>query len=183
MESSSLNEELLVVRLKPILVEYNNLFCDDEERQALLLFLETNDCRETVEKCVDGDDIANAFAHAGLKNHLDILQFFLDRGINIDIKNKFGDTALIKASANGRKESVCMLLERNANPNPQDKNGWTALMWSCRFGYKDIVQSLLNNNADIELKDDKGRTAFDNAKTEQIKEMIQNHVNTSYILK
>jgi len=33
------------------------------------------------------------------------------------------------------------------------------------------------------LKNNQGKTALDMAKTEEIKEMIQNHINTSYVLK
>ena len=56
-------------------------------------------------------------------------------------------------------------------------------MCASQYGHKEIVQLLLDFNADIDLKDNKGKTAFDLAETEEIREMIQNHVNTSYVLK
>ena len=97
-----------------------------------------------------GDHLSNAFANAGGFNHLDILQVFLDHGMNVDIKNQ---------------------------------NGATALMWSSINGRQEIVQLLLDHNSNVDLKNIHGKTALDLARTQEIKEMIQNHVNTSYVLK
>ena len=56
-------------------------------------------------------------------------------------------------------------------------------MCASQYGHKEIVQLLLNRGANIDLKNEDGQTALDYAKTDEIKEMIQNHINTSYILK
>jgi ankyrin repeat protein len=56
-------------------------------------------------------------------------------------------------------------------------------MLASQNGRKDIVQLLLNHGADIDLKDYEGDTALDWAKKKEIKEMLLNHVNTSYVLK
>jgi len=56
-------------------------------------------------------------------------------------------------------------------------------MFASSCGYKEIVQLLLDHNADINLKTYNGKTALDLAQTKEIKEMIENHVNTSYVLK
>ena len=146
--------------------------------------LQNNDCREVISKCVDGDRLSDAFVCAGNKNHTDILQAFLDHGMNINIKDEYGDTALMCASRFGSEKSVTFLLNQNANPNIQDSDdGNNALIYASYNGYKGIVQLLLNHNVDIDLKTNFGQTALDYAKTEEIKEMIQNHVNTSYVLK
>ena len=76
-----------------------------------------------------------------------------------------------------------MLLEKNANPDLQRNNGWTALMYASYHCHKETVQLLLNHGADVNLKNEEGQTALDLADDEEIKEMIQNHVNTSYVLK
>ena len=171
------------VRFYNAVLDYNEYSSREEIRQSFLQFLQNNDCRELIAKCVDGDNISNAFALTGWRNHPDILQAFLDRGMNIDIKNQYGWTALIAASSHGLEESVRLLLNHNANVDIQGDYGWTALMRASYFSRKEIVQLLLDHNAGITLKDKNGKTALDLARNKEIKEMIQNHVNTSYILK
>ena len=120
MESSStLNEEeLLFDELEKAVVEY---FESDEQRKRrnLLKVLRSNDCRETIVKCEDGDKISNAFVWAGYKNHSDILKCFLDRGMNVNIKDQDGDTALILTCNSGCISIVKKLLENHANPDVQ----------------------------------------------------------------
>jgi len=151
MESTSVNEEeLLSDKLQKVGLEYSQNPFKDENRQNLLRILQSNDCRELIAKCVDGDNLSNSFVKAAYGNHVEILQSFLDNGINIDIQNR---------------------------------TGWTALMSASYCGYKEIVQLLLHNNGDIDLRNNAGETALDLAQTNDIKEMFQNHVNTSYVLK
>ena len=184
MEISSLNEEeVLRDKLETAVEEYFENPDDVKNRKKLLKVLENNECREVISKCVDGDSLSNAFANAGGFNHLDILQAFLDHGMNVDIKDKYGWTALMNACVCGNQELVRLLLNKNANPNAHNSDGWTPLMSTTYYGHREIVQLLLDYNADIDLKDGKGLTALDVAKTQEIKEMIQNHVNTSYVLK
>ena len=150
MELSTLNEEeLLSEKLQKVFVEYCETDGNEESREALLQFLQNNDCREIISKCVDGDFVSDAFVWAGYRDP-DILQTFLDQGMNVDVK---------------------------------DRNGNTALMWASTGGHKQIVQLLLNHNADIDLKNRFAESALDLTDDEEIKEMIQNHVNTSYVLK
>ena len=183
MESSTLNEEeLLSDQLKNVIEEYYQ-FGGEETRQALLRFLKNNDCREVIGKCVDGDDIANAFVWAGYRNHSDVLEAFLKQGMNIDTKNIHCEIALFGASYNCNEVSVRLLIEHNANPNLQENSGSTPLMCASQTGRKEIVQLLLSRNADVDFKTNFGQTALDLAKTNEIKDMIRNHVNNSYILK
>ena len=151
--------------------------------KSWLQILQNNDCREVIAKCVDGNNLSNAFVRAGVSNHPDILEAFLDQGMNVDIKDRRGFTALIYASDNGYLESIRLLLQHNANSDVQSKLGLTALMYASRRSHKEIVQLLLDHNAEKDLKNRNGQTALELAKTQEIKEMIQNHVNTSYILK
>ena len=184
MESSALNEEkLLSGELKNVVEEYHQGYGSEEKRQNLLQVLQNNDCREVIAKCIDGDGISNAFVWAGYRNHFDILQAFLDQGMNVGIKNRNGDNTLIYAAINGHEESVQLLCNQTSDVSVQNNDGWTALMIASANGRKDIVQLLLNRNADIDLKNSKDKTALDLASTNEIKEMICNHVNTSYVLK
>ena len=186
MESSTFNEgELLDDKLEKVAVGYCDiLFGEEEQCQALLQVLQNNDCRKIISKCVDGCQLSNAFVWAGYHNHFDILQTFLDQGMNVDIKNEFENTALIVASTRDHEESFRLLSHHSANVDIQGYNGWTALMYASINRDKEIVELLLDHNPDIDLKRYHDlKTAFDLASSEEIKEMIRNHVNTSYVLK
>jgi len=172
----------LHVKLEQAADEYSRKFWEDETQEKLLQVLQNNDCRKLVSKCVANDNLANAFVCSSRQNHIEILQSFLNKGISVDVKNRDDDTALIRASTTGHKGSVQLLLDHNANTDLQNYYGFTALMCASRYDHKEVVQLLLDHNVDTDLKTINGNTALDLA-TEEIKEMIQNHVNTSYVLK
>ena len=56
-------------------------------------------------------------------------------------------------------------------------------MFASQEGHQEIIELLLDYNADIDLKNDYGHAAVELAWNDGIKEMIRNHVNTSYVLK
>ncbi len=57
------------------------------------------------------------------------------------------------------------------------------LMIASQYGCEEIVEMLLDHNADTGLKDIDGKTALDLSIKKEIKEVLRNHVNTSYLLK
>jgi uncharacterized protein len=81
-------------------------------------------------------------------------------GIDVNVKNKNGQTTLIIASRCGRTKIVAMLLENGADVDAKDNNGQTALMQASASGRTEIVQMLLNKGADVNAKDNMGYTAL-----------------------
>ena len=63
--------------------------------------------------------------------------------VDINRKDKEGQTALMNASRNSSEKDVRVLLAYGADPNIQDGRGWTALMIASRLGYGKIVRILL----------------------------------------
>jgi ankyrin repeat protein len=61
---------------------------------------------------------------------------------DINIRDKYGNTALIAASRNGIAENVVVLLKAKADVSLKNNKGETALSLAVRSGYKDIVQLL-----------------------------------------
>jgi serine/threonine-protein phosphatase 6 regulatory ankyrin repeat subunit B len=91
-------------------------------------------------------------------------------GADVNLQNKYGYTALIKASGNGYTNVVKeLLLNNNLNVDFQDKDGNTALMTASFYGRTNVVKELLNNKADINLQNKDGNTAYDFAKTDELK--------------
>ena len=83
-----------------------------------------------------------------------------DKSLNIDAQNKFGDTALIKASFNGQSDIVSILLDANAGLNLQDNFGHTALIDASRQGYDEVAKQLIDAKANLNIQNIYGKTAL-----------------------
>jgi uncharacterized protein len=68
-------------------------------------------------------------------------------GINIDLRAKNGDTALMIASFKKNKPAVEALLAKGAQVN---NDGWTALHYAAAAGDNEIVHLLLKKSAEID---------------------------------
>ncbi len=100
----------------------------------------------------------DAFVEAACSGHSDIVKLFLDKGMNVDVKNPNGITALMCASAYGRPETVELLLSRGANANATDETGETALLKASCKGHTDVVNLLVEKGVDAELAQKQGVT-------------------------
>ena len=68
---------------------------------------------------------------ACLLNNTKLVLNLIENKANLDVQNKYGDTALMWSCANNNTEIALKLIENKANIDLQDNYGWTALMWSC----------------------------------------------------
>jgi ankyrin repeat protein len=88
--------------------------------------------------------------------------FFYEPSFDLNIVNKFGETALIVASRYGYEEFVNKLLKYNPLLNIQNKAyKQTALIVAARGGYINIVQALIQKGADLNIRSKLGKL-FDN---------------------
>lgn len=83
----------------------------------------------------------------------------LEKGADINLMDKDGETALVRAVINNRTEIAKDLLAMGANPNVQNRLGATPLNFASALGNTDLVRALLDKGANPTLKDEKGRTA------------------------
>ena len=67
---------------------------------------------------------------------------FLDAGMDANVVDEYGGTALQNAAANGHTEIVRLLLERGARPDIANRRGCTALMLAERHGHAEIARLL-----------------------------------------
>ena len=87
--------------------------------------------------------------YAAQNGYLEVVKEFLDRGADIDARDKNGDTALFYAVRNRRLDIVKELLNRGAYINASNFSGATALTVAADFGTVEVVKELLINNARI----------------------------------
>ena len=64
---------------------------------------------------------------ASYKGHTEIVSLLLDRGVDVNMMNNYGDTAIVLASSEGHTEIVSLLLDRGADINIRDNGGETVL--------------------------------------------------------
>ena len=102
----------------------------------------------------------------------------------VDIVNKQGSTALIRAAYNNRTDVVRCLLEKGANVNKQDCVGWTALHYAILNRITDVIKILAQHGARTYIKNKFGFTPIDLARNWNCKEVVgvlqQHQVSTSY---
>ena len=64
---------------------------------------------------------------AATRGNTELIKKMLAEGMNVDIKDEEGMTALYRAAHNDQKETVSLLLDKGANVNIKDKFGNTPL--------------------------------------------------------
>jgi len=128
---------------------------------------------ETLDVLEDGDFI-------------DYSKLLLKHGADPNIKNKRGETPLIKASIVDDLILAELLLSNGADPNSQDSNGATALIHSA--DNINITKLLLSKGSDPNIKDDLSWTALmhaidfsDDWGTKIIKELLENGADPTII--
>lgn len=96
--------------------------------------------------------------------HLHLIEFFINKGANVEARDKLLKTPLHYACEAGNTLAVKMLMENGSDPFEKDNCGRTALHYSVYCGRTDIIALLTQHTTDIvHMKDHAGRTALHHA--------------------
>ncbi|KAF4825606.1 Ankyrin repeat domain-containing protein 50 [Colletotrichum siamense] len=87
----------------------------------------------------------DAIAIATLHNHKDLVKFFLDEGLDVEVEGSFG-TPLRTAALLDYRPLLCLLLERGANINSCGSFG-DAIQAASIKGHNDIIRLLIQEGA------------------------------------
>ena len=81
-----------------------------------------------------------------------IVRDLLERGIDVDTRDRYGQTALMLAAHAGHREVVETLIAHRANLNFTAKFGLSALMLALVAGHAEVARLLAKAGADLSLR-------------------------------
>lgn len=109
-------------------------------------------------------------AQAGDKAKIEKL---LKKGVDVNARDKNGETALYEAATNGYTEIVELLVSKGADVNAKDNDGITALHLSAWNDNSEMVAVLIAKGADVNRKQNDGNTPLHNAASNNSKNAIK----------
>jgi hypothetical protein len=119
---------------------------------------------------------------AAFSRRTDTVRALVEKGADVNAKNKYDDTALIHAAYAGDTDTVAVLLEKGADVNAKDDMGRTALIEAARQGRTETVRALMEAGADVTTRDKEGETALSKAEKHNYSDVIALLKNPAGIL-
>ena len=112
---------------------------------------------------------------ASRAGHLHVVKFLVEKGANMNIKNKGGANPIHIATWDNHEEIVRFLVESGADVDARNSWGQTPLQYYCGEHQDDItmVRFLIENGADVNRKDDHGRSPLGYAKKRGFKKITE----------
>lgn len=163
VDDNGLSEKLKRCKSREIdTVATQNLVYKEELQQLRnpgIKIITQKDCSNFIKACEIGD--------------IQIVKEFINQGIDIDVKNEVGKTALICAAASGHKDIVALLLQNHAQIDARDNFDSTALIYAAASGHRDVVALLLKHNAQVDIEDDFDATALIHATVHGHKDIVE----------
>ncbi|KAI3386122.1 hypothetical protein SNEBB_011327 [Seison nebaliae] len=98
---------------------------------------------------------------ATFRNDIEEVKRLLDEGVDPNVSNEDGLTALHQTCIDNNVELLKCLLEKNADVNIRDHDGWTPLHAAATCGHKDVSLILIENNADVLAVNTDGNMPYD----------------------
>lgn len=88
-----------------------------------------------------------------MRDDLNAVRHLVEKGADVDVKNKYGATPLHIASIRGNLEIAQFLLDHGADVNAQVVNGLTPLNWATIHDHLAMVKLLLDHCADVNIQE------------------------------
>ncbi|XP_067002471.2 poly [ADP-ribose] polymerase tankyrase [Anabrus simplex] len=106
-------------------------------------------------------------------NNLEVAEFLLDHGADVNAQDKGGLIPLHNASSYGHLDIAALLIKFNTVVNATDKWGFTPLHEAAQKGRTQLCALLLAHGADPFLKNQEGQTPLDLASAEDVRCLLQ----------
>ena len=108
----------------------------------------------------------NLWFDTAKKGYTKLMNFLIKAsGVDVNVQDSYGRTALHCASMYGHKECVELLIKADADINIQGRSGNTALHFASNYNsYKESVELLINaSGVNVNIQNNYGDTALHNA--------------------
>ena len=115
-------------------------------------FIEYILSKENISPSIDELCTKKPLHHACEKGHLPIVQYFIEKGANIETKDKLERTPHHIACLSGHHPIVQYLIAKCVNIKAKDKDQYTPTHYAQQKGHIQIVQYLVAKGANIEVK-------------------------------
>jgi uncharacterized protein len=117
----------------------------------------------------DSQQSAYLIATSEVGDDVRLLDLTLDAGADVDAKDRFNGTGLIRAAERGYPTIVARLLETDIHLDHVNRLGWTALLEAVILGeggrpHVRTVRLLVEAGADLDIPDESGTTALAHAR-------------------
>ena len=100
------------------------------------------------------------------------IQDLIEKGADVEAKDKWGSTPLHFASGNNHIEIAKLLLDRGADVKAKDNGGQTPLHFASWHNRIKIAKLLIEAGADVDATDDDGETPLDNARSDEMRALL-----------
>lgn len=119
-----------------------------------------------------------AWEHAATRGDVEAARRLLEAGVNINARDRYGQTALMLAAHRGHVALVELLVEKGADLNVTAKYRLSALMLAVVAGHVEIARQLVRAGADVSIRGSgapgfDGKTAYDLAVAREMKELYR----------
>ncbi len=109
---------------------------------------------------VDETTGTTALDHAVDNGNREMVELLLARGANVNAKNGFGRTVLMRISEEATSDLVWDLINAGAEVNVKTETGETALMAAAYVNNVEALKALLDAGADMNMQNEDGQTAL-----------------------
>ena len=87
---------------------------------------------------------------AALHGHKELVELFLQNGIDVNKRNNKNDTPVLWAARGNHEDTVRLLIRHGADLQLENDKGSTPLYWAVRYGFGELVRVLLDEGrADV----------------------------------
>ncbi|KAJ8025370.1 Tankyrase-1 [Holothuria leucospilota] len=105
-------------------------------------------------------------------NNVDVAQFLLDQGADVNARDKGGLIPLHNASSYGHLDIAALLINKNTCVNAVDRWNFTPLHEAAQKGRTQLCALLLAHGADPTMKNQEGQTPLDLATAEDVRALL-----------
>lgn len=122
----------------------------------------------------------SALLAAARNGHLDVVQYLVEHGADINKRDNNRDkTPLTAAAFKGHADIIEYLLQHGAEINDQSINKWTALHDAAYIGCFECVKALVDHKADLHIRNERGESAAETARRGETDAVKRGQTNAS----